>query len=333
MPFMSRCKCRSFELAMVASLLALLQVLGISLAMAAEPLRLSVSLTPLSLPIFVADSQGYFAAEGLALKINEVIGGHRSLQQVLDGTADLATCSETVVMVNSFQRRDYDVIATFVTSDDDVKVVTRGDAGIARPEQLVGKRIGTVTGASSHYYLDTLLILNGVDPKTVQLRHLQPEATAEALRKGEVDAIAIWEPYAFNALRSVSGAKALPKSGSYVETFNLIAHTKLKGVRDDELIKLLRALDRAEQFINTEPAKAQAILRDRLHVEQAFIDWMWPRFNYRLTLGQALLVTLESEARWARREGHVKAEKSPNYMEFIYSPPLRKVRPTGVSMD
>lgn len=337
MSFLSRCRCCRSGWAATASLLALLQLSEVSSAAPAapltEPLRLSVSRTPLSLPFYVAESQGYFSAEGLTLKISEVIGGHRSLQQVLDGTADLATCSEAVVMFNSFQRRDYAVIATFVTSDDDVKVVTRGGAEIARPEQLAGKRVGTVIGASSHYYLDTLLILSGVDPKAVQVRNLQPEAMAEALRQGDVDAVAIWEPFAFNALGSVPGARVLPKSGSYVETFNLVAHRKLTGARDDELARLLRALDRAARFINAEPAKAQAILRERLHVEQAFIDWIWPRFNYQLTLGQALLTTLEGEARWARRESYVKADKSPNYLDFIYSPPLRKVLPAAVGTD
>lgn len=319
--------------AIAASLLALAQLIGVASAASPEPLRLSVSRTPLSLPIFVAESQGYFIAEGLALTVGEVVGGHRSLQQVLDGAADLATCSEAVVMFKSFQHRDYAVVATFVTSDDDVKLVLRGDAGILRPQQLAGKTVGTVTGASSHYYLDTLLLLNGVDPKAVTVRHVQPEAMAEALRKGEVDAVAIWEPFAFQAAHAVPGARVLPKSGSYVETFNLVAAAKLKGARDDDLVRLLRALDRATQFIDAEPAQAQAILRDRLHVEQAVVDWIWPRFSYRLTLGQALLATLEGEARWARREGYVKAEKSPNYLDFIYAAPLRQVRPSAVGMD
>lgn len=312
---------------------ACLHMFGSAIAFAAEPLRLSLSQTPLSLPIYVAESQGYFAAEGLALKIHEVIGGHRTLQEVFDGTADLATSSEAVVMFNSFKRNDYAVIATFVTSDDDVRLVTRASTGITRMQQLAGKRVATVVGAASHYYLDTSLLLNGVDPKSVQIRNLQPEAMVDALRKGEVEAIAIWEPYPFQALAKVADAKVLPKSKGYVENFNLIISKKLQGVRDDDLVKLLRALDRAQHFISSEPAKAQAILRERLHVEQNFIDSLWPRYRYRLTLGQSLLTTMEGEARWARQEGLVKANKSPNYLDFIYSVPFRKVLPADFSID
>jgi len=301
-------------------------------AWSAEPLRISLSHTPLSLPFYVADKLGYFAAEGVNLKINDVIGGHRTMQQLLDGTADLATSSEAVVMFNSFKDNNFAVIATFVTSDDDTKIITRGDAGINRPQQFPGKRVGTVVGGSCQYYLETLLLLNGVDPKSVRLHNLQPESMAEALKKGEVDAIAIWEPFPYKVLKAVPGAKVLAKTNVYRMTFNLIVHKKHLGVRDVDLIKLLRALDHAEQFIKTQPEKAKAILRDHLQLDQGFIDWIWPHNNYRLTLDQSLITTLEAESRWARQEGLVNGERSPNYLDFVYVSPLLKIRPTAVNI-
>ena len=313
-------------------LILMVQLAGISTAWSAEPLRISLSQTPLSLPFYVAESQGYFSAEGVTVRINNVIGGHRSLQQVLEGAADLATSSEAVVVNNSFQHKNYAVIATFVSSDNDTKIVTRADAGINRPRQLAGKRVGTVVGASCHYYLDTLLLLNGVDPKTVQLQNLQPEAMAEALRKGDVDAIAIWEPFPYLALKGVPGARVLGKSNVYKMTFNLIVHKKHLGGRDDELVKILRALNRAQQFINSQPQKAQVILRDRLKLDQAFVDWIWPIYNYRLTLDQSLITTMEAQFRWALQAGVAKGERAPNYLNFIYPGPLYTVRPVGVTI-
>ncbi|MFZ4480135.1 MAG: ABC transporter substrate-binding protein [Rhodoferax sp.] len=314
---------------LLLSLLA--QTLLVSLA-AAEPLRIALSITPLSLPFYVAQSQGYLAAEGLQVKITDVIGGHRTLQQVFDGNADLATSSEAVVMFNSFKRKDFAVIATFVTSDDDVRLVTRAGSGIVRPSQLAHKRVATVIGAASHYFLDTSLIFSGVDPKTVQTRNLQPEAMAEALEKGEVDAIAIWEPHPYQALTKITDAAVLPKSGGYLLSFNLIISKKLQGVRDDDLVKLLRALDRAQNFIEAEPVKAKAVLRDRLQADQKFMDYLWPRYKYRLSLNQSLLTTMEGQARWARQEGYVKSDQSPNYLDFIYAAPLRRVRAASVNI-
>ncbi len=313
--------------------MVLLQVLlGAGAAMAAEPWVLALSRTPLSLPFFVAESEGYFAAEGVALKINEVIGGHRTMQLLLDGQADLATSSEAVVMFSSFKRDDFSVIASFVSSTDDVKLIVRGDSGINRPADLAGKRVGTVMGAASQYYLDTLVLLSGADPKSIKTIGLQPETMAAALRQGEVDAVAIWQPTAYRLEREIDGARVLPDGSFYTLRFNLIVARRHVGVRDDELVKLLRALERAQQLITSEPARAQAILRSRLQLDQAYIDWLWPRYRYQLTLDQALLTTLESEARWARDEGLVLASRSPNYLGFIHSRPLRSIRPAAVTI-
>lgn len=276
---------------LVLLLLLTLQLIISSAAWSVEPLRISVSKTPLSLPVYVADSMGYFSSEGLQLKISEVIGGHRTLHELLAGNADLATSSDAVVMFNSFQSRNYAVIATFVTSDDDIKIVTRSDTGIAHPRHLQGKRVATVTGTASHYYLDMLLLLHGVDPKSVQLHNLQPEEMIDALKHKKIDAVVIWEPHPFIMLKSVPGTRILPKSNVYRLSFNLIAHKGILGVRDNDLVKLLRALDRAEQLIKLEPAKAMVILRNRLQLDQSFIHWIWPRYNYRLSLDQSLLGT------------------------------------------
>ena len=171
------------------------------LVWAVEPLVLAVSRTPLSLPFFIAESEGYFAAEGVPVRINEIQGGHRTMQQLLDGQADLATSSEAVVMFTSFKRDDFVLLASFVTSTDDVKVVVLGDSGIARPEHLAGKRVGTIRSSASNYYLDTLLLLNGAEPRGVRMRHLEPDALVAALRQRELDAISVWQPFAYQAAR------------------------------------------------------------------------------------------------------------------------------------
>ena len=258
-----------------------------------------MSATPLSLPIFVAEKLNYFADEGLNLQLQEVLGGHRAMQALLDGQADLATVSETVVVFSSFKSQQFAVLASFVSSNKDSKVVVRADAGIAQWPDMKGKRIGTVQSAASHYLLDTALLAAGLDPRLLEVQHAQPETMADKLRKGELDAVAIWEPFPFKILQEVPGSRVLPISIGYRLSFNLLASRALLGARDDELRRLLRALERAERFIAEKPAQAQALLRERLKLDNSFIAWIWPSYQYRLSLDQALLTTLEAQARWA----------------------------------
>lgn len=295
----------------------------------AAELVLAVSRTALSLPFFVADAQNHFAAEGVEVKLEECIGGQRCIKRLFEGGAALATASDIPVMFNSFTRSDFAIVATFVTSGNDLKLVARRSAGITSAAQLDGRRVGTVKGASAQYFLDAFLLFHDVDPQRVQMVDLAPERMAAALVAREVDAIAAWEPNAWAAVRALgTDAQVLPSPRIYTETFNLIATRAVLAEREDDVVRLLRALARAQQFITAKPLEAQALLKQKLGVDQGFIDWVWKDLDFRVGLSQALLTTLEAEARWALREGHVaKGQVVPNYLRFVEPGPLRKALP------
>ena len=302
-------------------------------ATAADTLNMAVSTTPLSLPLYVAQEKGYFAAEDLEVKLTDCIGGYRCLRKVIDGLADVATAAELPVVLNSFDRTDYAIIGTIVSTSDDVKLIANTRTGITTPAQLTGKRIGVVTGSSGQYFLDLFLLTVGLDPRALNIVGLTPEEMVVALRSGKVDAIAIWEPYGYLAVKALGGSGlVLPNASVYIETFNLIASRRLFGSRDVALARLLRAVERAEQFIHQYPDDAKAILRKRLQLDQASVDWVWRGLAFRLALEQSLVSTMESQARWALREGHVKGKTSPNVLTLLYAAPLGSIKPAAVHL-
>ena len=184
-------------------------VWGIALALAActstaQEATIAVSRASLSLPIFVADSLKLFAEEGIAVTTRECIGGNRCIKLMLDGEVPLATAAEMPVMLNSLARSDFAIVATFVTSKRDIKLIARKSAGIATARDLRGKRIGTVQGTSAHYFLDGFLLFDAIDTKAVQLVSLAPEQITAALQEGRIDAAAIWEPFANRSIRALA---------------------------------------------------------------------------------------------------------------------------------
>lgn len=301
-------------------------------ASAGQVLVLAISTASVNLPIFIAEHEGYFAAQGLTVRIEEVPSSVHGMDMLTHGKADLTTGSEALVMFSSFKNSDFAVIATFGSSTEDMKVIAHGKSGISDPSQLANKRVGTILGSSSHYYIDTLALLNGVDPNSITLVGYQPGTIVAALAQHEVDAISIWQPLAYSAAEEIVGARTLPDAGFYTQRYNLIASRAAIGAREDDLIRLMRALDRAIQLIDNEPAKVRAIMAARLLVDTDNADWFLQRYRFRLALEQSLLTTLESEARWAREEGHVQAAQSPNYLTFIHAEPLTRVRPTAVGI-
>ncbi len=313
---------------------ALALLLWLSAAARAQAMTIAVSTSSLSLPIHVADAQGYFAAEGLAVRIADCIAGVRCIRQMFDGKADVATVAELPVVINSFERDDFAVFATFVTSSRSEKLIVRRSAGITEPKQLEGRRVAVFTASSAHYFLDTFLLFNGVDPKRVVVVLTAPERVPQALQRREVDAAAAFEPFAFDALKALGAdGAALPGPRIYTTSFNLVAARSTLAARQADLVKLLRAVERAQRFIREQPLKAQALLKARLGLGDDFIAWDWPNLDYRLGLDQSLIATMEGQARWALREGHVPAERRmPNFLHFVDARPLRAVAPASVTM-
>jgi ABC-type nitrate/sulfonate/bicarbonate transport system substrate-binding protein len=309
-------------------------LLGLALAtfqVGAEPLTLAVSRTPLSLPLYIAQHNGYFSAEGLEVKFNECLGGHRCLRMVLDGQADVATASDLPIVMNSFSSADYAVIGTFTKSNEDIKLVTSSGSNIQLPAELAGKRVGATKGSAGEYFLDLFLLTAGVDPQSLTVVNLQPEELVPALQAGKVDAVAVWQPYAYQAVQGPAKGHVLPGGNAYIQTFNLVSHRKLVGKRDAALTKLLRAVERAELFIQEQPGQAKTVMRRLLAPDQEFVDAVWPGLFYRLGLDQALLATMEGEARWARREGHASGPLTPNFLKLVHAGPLRAIKPDAVA--
>ena len=330
-PAVRPCHHPSRRLRVLSAVLAAAMLTAPAVA-AAERLRIAVPRTPVSLPLFVAAQRGYFRDEGLDVQIDDCIGGLRCLRRLLDGQAEFAATSEMPVVLHAFERGDVAILATIATSSDNLKLLARTASGVTRGEQLDGKNVGVIVNTAGQYMLETHLYNIGVDPRRVNMVPIQAEDMLAALRSGRVDAVCVWEPYAWQALQSAEPvALLLPFSGGYIETFNLVASRSRFG-RDDALLEhLLRAIDRAESAIQADPAAAQATLARHLGVDQRFVDSVWHGLAFRLSLEQSLITTMESESRWAQREGHVAAGGSrPNVLTLIYPAPLKAIRPAAV---
>ena len=299
----------------------------------AQDLRLAVSRGPVSLPIYVAEAQGYFEREGVAVRTHECSSGRSCFQLLAIGQTDLATAAELLVALDSFTGSDVAIIATLNSSAHSIKLVARRGAGIKVPEDLRGKRIATVAGTSAQYFLDRWLVFHEIDPKQVDVVPLAPEQLVGALQRHEADAIAIWEPIASTAMAALAPDGLLLTSPRvYIQHFSLIASRQAIAQREADLIKLLRALQRAERLIAKYPlqvnAKAKAIMQARANLDRAFVDSIFPSFNYRLSLEQSLVNSMEGVARWSLREGHVApGRRIPNYRDFVEPGPLRTAVP------
>jgi ABC-type nitrate/sulfonate/bicarbonate transport system substrate-binding protein len=301
---------------------------------AAEALVLAVSRGPVSLPVYVAQAKGYFEGAGLTVRVSDCSSGRHCLELMMQGQAQVATAAELAVTLASFKRQDLAIIGTTSTSSHQIKLVARSSSGIHRPADLKGRRVAYVAASSSQYFLDTWGTFHGIDPKDMTRLPLEPDRMVEALKERRVDALAVWEPHASNAIE-VLGADAvvLPNPRVYTQHFNVVTdRVQLQG-RGAEMTALLQALLKAERFIAERPAEAAALLQARLQIDAAAAAAQLKEHDYRIRLDQSLISTMEEQARWAIREKLVDARQRPaSLLQAIEPSLLRRASPRAVSL-
>lgn len=298
-----------------------------------KPVRIALSLSPLSSPFIVALEKGYFSEFGLAPTVTKVVGGYRAANALFSGEVDIATTAETVVMFNSFKGLNFGIFSTFVRSDNDVKLMARKDAKIQTLADLAGHRVGTTKGSSAQFFLDYTLMMNQVPRAGMEFVHVAPEDAISALKKGDVDAIAAWEPIGRRTKIALGDAVVeVPHDRFYIETFNAIAMKAFAKNNGETLDNVLRALIKAEEFISNNGKEAQGIVSAYLKMDPKLLAAIWPDFVFTITLDQSLITSLEAEARWAIRESLVDAKDIPNYLNVLLPESLERVRPQSVTV-
>jgi sulfonate transport system substrate-binding protein len=235
-------------------------------------------------------------------------------------------------MFNSFKRSDFLVFGTFVTSYNDIKIIARRESGIRQISDLVGRTVGTVTGASAQFFLDEALTLSGLDSTKVNVVHVHPEKTTSALNEGLVDAVVVWEPWVHLTMKELGNRVVLiPHNNFYLETFNALTTSSFAKDHPDVLDKVLHGLIQAVDFISKHPDEAQKIVAQYFKKDLSIIQATWKDFDFNVILEQWFLNTLESEARWAIERGLVAGD-TPNYLDFIHTHALRRVAKDKVNI-
>jgi len=297
-----------------------------------ERLTVGVENSLLPVAVWVADEQGYFAQQGLEVSIKAFNSGKASFEAMLNGEdIDISTVAPTPIMFNSFNRNDFLILATFVHSYSDLKAIASRIRGITQAADLPGMRIGTPLGTTGQYFTDAFLLLHEISPSEVELVDIPPSDLATAMEDSEIDAMVIWEPHAYHAReRLQQNAVTLPSSTLYWEAFNFMAMRELTEKRPQVIERFLRAIDKANQFITSNRAAAQALVTKRMKLDRKVVEALWDEFSFELSLNQELIITLEHEARWAIKQQLTAAREIPNYIDSIYWKALEEVKPRSV---
>jgi NitT/TauT family transport system substrate-binding protein len=299
-----------------------------------QQLVLAYTVQPQSTLMHVAVAKGYCAEEGLDVRSVIQTHGKAALQTLLEHKADFATVAETPLMFKVLEGEPLCVVANIEASNLNNGIVARRDAGISAAADLKGKRIGFTPGTTSEFFLDSMLTALGLTRNDVHPVALKPEAMAAAIQAQEVDAVCTWN-YPLTQIRRQLGDQGAIffDREIYTETFNLVAQQSYVSEHPDTVRRLLRALLKAERYVEEQPEGARAILASATRTDPDIIREVWSAFHYQVRQDPTLLITLEDETRWAMKHHLTPQRAMPDYRKFIHLDSLLAVKPEAVTLN
>jgi sulfonate transport system substrate-binding protein len=245
---------------------------------------------------------------------------------ITSGAADLATNAETQLLRESVANPDLRIIMT--VSESFYRLVARRSAGISKLSDLKGKRILVPRLTSAHYYLVAMLRSAGLNEEDVTLVSMPaPPPTppgkfrsAEVLARGEVDAIATFEPEPAVAVRLLGNdAIVLQDRNVYREAFNLNARaTDLANPEKRRaIVRFVRAVADASKALQKDPKPYLEHISGVIGFSTEQIGWGWPETQFPVRIIPDMLDVLEVEEVWLAKVSNRAPRSRAELAKFI----------------
>lgn len=302
-----------------------------------SPAKITIGVSPIiaSAAIYVADEKGFFEQEELQVTLKTYTSGKDALNAVIRGRAQFCTVAETPVMFAALKGEKICICATISESNRYMKLVARKDGGISTPADLKGKKIGVTPGTNGEFFLYVILAANFLTSKDVTIVEFRPEEMADAIVKGKVDAVSTWAPYTM-AIEKKLGDNAVIVGDSslyYTMTWNIAGMQDLVKSNPQCVIKLMRAIISADNFIKEHPDEAATITARKSGIEDmTMFSSVWDLYSFDAKLDQSLILNLEDQARWMLERQNDSNRTIPNFLDYIYTEGLNAVRPEAVKL-
>lgn len=207
-------------------------------------------------PVFVAAEKGIFEKHGLDAKVLVYQSGVEQINGQVNG-AQLVTLLGAAPFVSAVSNgMPLKIIGGFhgdplkASYADIFGVAASKDSGVETIADLKGKKIGLHLGSGSEIYMNGLLADAGMKRDDVEYVQVPASNTLAALTTGDIDAIAVWEPWIANAVVK-GGATQVAHGGctSCFETGITITTQKIIDEQAEALRRYLAAFAEAQQWV------------------------------------------------------------------------------------
>ena len=231
------------------------------------PLRIAVLPILDSLPLYVADAQGYFSAEGLDVELIPVASSSERDQLLQAEQVDgVITDLVALTLYNRTSPRVLGLRFAMIPTGDyaQFRLLAAADAAVEDIRDLHGVPIGVSKGTIIEYVTEGILTSGGLPPEAVNTLAVPkiPERMA-LLNSGDLTAATLPEPLATLAIQK--GATVIDDDRRYPElSGSLYAfRTAVVEARPDAVTAFFTAIEQSTKAINEDALRWEPLLREQ----------------------------------------------------------------------
>lgn len=298
-----------------------------------ETITIGTVPTEINAPLYIAEAQDFFARNGLQVTIKEDYdSGATATAGMLNGEADVATASEFVTVRQILNKKDLINFGT-IAKYENTFIVWHTDSGIKTLQDLKGKKVGVTLKTISEFYLGRTFGLNGLNLEQVTLVDVRAAEAERAIANREVDAAVTWEPWVARIDQHMGKAVIIRALQSSQQAYwNLVSTGNWAKNRSNIVKRLMKSIAQSEDYLARHQDEAKTIVRKRLKFDDAFMERVWQRYQFSLSLDQSLIAAMEDEVRWMIKSGLTPEKNVPNFLNYIYEDGLKAIKPEAVSI-
>ena len=223
-----------------------------------EPLKIGYSDWPGFVAWQVAIEKGWLKDAGVDVQF-QWFDYSASLSAFAAGKLDAVLVTNGDNLVNaSSGSRGIILFATDYSSGNDMIIAKKGIKSVT---DLEGKTVAVEKGLVDHLLLENALTKNNMQLSDITLLNAPTNEMPQVLASGKVDAVAVWQPVAGQALKALAGSKPIYTSadapGLIYDT--LAVSPNSLGQRRADWVKVSKVWDKVVHYINDPATQPDAL--------------------------------------------------------------------------
>ncbi len=283
------------------------------------------------LPI-IADKKGFFKEEGLDVRPNYVQTGKIAMDAVVSGDLNFGVIVDVNIGFVKFQDGSDIKVVTGIAEKYDDAIVARRDQGIEKPEDIQGKTLATLPGTTSHRFADLFIDFYKLDRSKVNIVNLSPPSIQASILNSQIAAGSVWQPFRYN-IQQALGDKAIQFNDRSIYKCNCLLAVRGDFAKNNaaQIRAFLKALIKAEQFVQNNKDEAIAILAKEIDIDPKVLAAVWDDYVLGVKLNLSLVQTFADTGAWVvRSQKGFEGKAVPSYQDVLDSRFLSDVDPKRV---